>query len=67
MTALVSAGSGTASFFARFGRALIAASAGQGRLDEATRLRAKTDAELAEIGLKRDDIVHHVFRDIYWL
>ena len=30
-------------------------------------LNAKSDAELAELDLKREDIVHHVFRDLYYL
>lgn len=53
-----------AGFFASLGRALTAASEGQARLDEAARLQAKSDAQLAELGIKRDDIVRHVFRDM---
>jgi hypothetical protein len=34
-----------------------------GRLDQVDALRAKSDAELAGMGLTRDRIVHHVFRD----
>jgi hypothetical protein len=33
------------------------------RLDEIQRLQALTDAELARLGIQRDRIVHHVFRD----
>ncbi len=29
-------------------------------------LEAKSDAELAKMGIKRDDIVHYVFRDLYY-
>lgn len=29
-------------------------------------LEAKTDQELAEMGLKRDDIVRHVFQDLFY-
>lgn len=36
------------------------------RVREAERLNAMTDAALAEKGLKREDIVRHVFRDVYW-
>ncbi len=39
----------------------------QSRLDRVQRLRAKSDAELAEIGLRRDEIVRHVFRDRLFL
>ena len=56
-------GTAITGFFARLARAAMAASTGQARLDEANRLQAKSDAELAELGLKREDIIHHVFRD----
>lgn len=39
----------------------------QGRVDRIQALEAKTDAELAEMGLTRDSIVHHVFRDLYYI
>lgn len=29
-------------------------------------LEAKSDAELAEMGLKREDIVRHVFQDLFY-
>lgn len=53
--------------FLKFGRAIMTNSAGQRRIDRVERLRAKTDAELAELNLKRDDIVHYVFKDIYYV
>jgi len=31
------------------------------------KLNAKSDAELAKMGLRREDIARHVFRDIYHL
>jgi len=34
------------------------------RIDRITALHAKTDGELAEMGLTRDRIAHHVFRDL---
>lgn len=37
------------------------------RYDEVLRLQAKTDAELAELGLTRDRIAAHVFRDMYYV
>lgn len=37
------------------------------RRDRIEALEAKTDAELAEIGLRRENIVHHVFRDLYYV
>ncbi|EPX75672.1 hypothetical protein [Salipiger mucosus] len=33
------------------------------RLRQADKLSAMSDAELARRGLRRDEIVHHVFRD----
>lgn len=38
---------------------------GQRRIDEVRRLQAKSDAELAALGLSRDRIVHFVFRDMF--
>ena len=34
---------------------------------QVTFLQSKTDEELAAMGIKRDDIVHHVFRDTYYV
>ena len=46
---------------------LIAAGANSGRMRQVTFLQSKTDEELAAMGIKRDDIVHHVFRDTYYV
>ncbi|MGR3511166.1 MAG: DUF1127 domain-containing protein [Paracoccaceae bacterium] len=35
------------------------------RLAEVRRLQACTDAKLAELGVERENIVRHVFRDLY--
>ncbi|SDI17805.1 hypothetical protein [Lutimaribacter saemankumensis] len=37
------------------------------RRAEMQALEAKTDEELAAMGLKRDGIAHHVFRDLYYV
>ena len=37
------------------------------RMDVYTALQNKTDDELAEMGIKRDDIVRHVFGDLFYL
>ncbi|MCM2560737.1 hypothetical protein M8756_03265 [Lutimaribacter sp. EGI FJ00015] len=37
------------------------------RRAEIEALSAKTDAELAEMGLRRDRIAHYVFRDLYYV
>ena len=53
-------------FFQSLNRAITVNSTVQMRLIRVQRLQALTDAELAAKGLKRDDIVHHVFRDLFW-
>ncbi|KPP86672.1 MAG: protein of unknown function containing DUF1127 domain [Rhodobacteraceae bacterium HLUCCO07] len=37
------------------------------RRDRIDALEARSDAELAQMGLKREDIVRHVFRDLYYV
>ncbi len=51
-------------FFAALGRAVFTARAAEARVHEMERLMAKSDAELAELGLRREDIARHVFRGI---
>jgi hypothetical protein len=51
---------------ARFGAALVANSPGQRRVDQVHALQAKSDAELAAMNLRRDEIVYHVFRDRFF-
>ncbi|OSQ51018.1 DUF1127 domain-containing protein [Marivita geojedonensis] len=36
------------------------------RIREVERLQALSDEALAKKGLKREDIVRHVFRDVFW-
>jgi len=42
---------------------LIAIGETSGRMRELNALQGKSDAQLAAMGLKREDIVRHVFRD----
>ncbi|RKT30787.1 hypothetical protein BXY70_2780 [Roseovarius halotolerans] len=37
------------------------------RRDKIEALEAKSDEELASMGLRRDDIVHHVYRDLFYV
>ncbi|WP_322866402.1 hypothetical protein U5922_009455 [Aquicoccus sp. G2-2] len=37
------------------------------RRDRIEALQAKTDAELATLGIKRDDIISYVFRDLFYI
>lgn len=53
--------------WARMADILDRLAAAQSRAGEVERLNAKTDAELARMGLKREDIARHVFRDILYL
>ena len=53
--------------FRAIGRFFITVMEQNSRVQLVERLNAKSDAELAEMGLSRDEIVHHVFRDLYYL
>ncbi|MEM9578747.1 MAG: DUF1127 domain-containing protein [Pseudomonadota bacterium] len=55
---------GIKSFFAICGNAMISASAANRRLQTVERLNRKSDAELAALGIRREDIVRHVFIDM---
>ena len=47
--------------FSSFGKALMENSAGNRRLSQVRALQAKSDAELATLNIKRDEIVDRVF------
>lgn len=53
-------------FFSALGSALLVSSAYTSRVQDFQALHAKSDEELAELGIKRDEIVHHVFQDLYY-
>ena len=38
-----------------------------GRRRQIEALQAKSDAELAEMGIARERIAHHVFKDLYYI
>jgi len=52
---------------ARIGGFFTDLAAARSRSEEVARLNAKSDAELARMGLRREDIVRHVFRDILYI
>jgi uncharacterized protein YjiS (DUF1127 family) len=52
-------------FFAALGRSFIAYMERSSRLVEIDRLNAMSDEELAKIGVRRDRIAYHVFRDCF--
>ena len=55
------------SFFAGLGQGFNAYLERRSRSEEIRRLEARTDAELAAMGISRDRIPHHVFRDLFYL
>lgn len=54
-------------FFKRFGQGMNAYLESRARGAQIEALEAKSDDELARMGLTRDRIVAHVFRDTYWI
>lgn len=54
-------------FFSRSGQGVNAYLEARSVRDRIEALEAKSDAELAAMGLTRDRIVPHVFRDRLWL
>lgn len=54
------------SVFAAIGRGLHAYAERRTRRGEIERLNALSDAELAKLGITRDHIPQHVFRDLSW-
>lgn len=50
-----------------FGRFCVTVMDHNSRIHQINNLRAKSDDELAEMGLTRDEIVHHVMSDLYYL
>ena len=54
-------------YFARIGQGVNAHAEIRARQDEIERLFEKSDSQLAAMGLTRDGIPHHVFRDRFWV
>ena len=54
-------------FFAWLGEGLNAYMDARSRQDKIAALQAKSDEELAQMGISRDRIVQHVFRDMVGL
>jgi uncharacterized protein YjiS (DUF1127 family) len=52
-------------FFSALARAVASSSGAQARYDRVRRLQALSDADLAERGIARDDIVRHVFAEVF--
>ena len=55
---------GIKAVFSFIGMSLVAAAQANRRVKLVEQLSAKSDAELAEMGMRREDIVRHVFADV---
>lgn len=55
------------SMFKSIGASIAHATEASSRISRVEQLRAKSDRELADMGIERDDIVHHVFKDLYYI
>ncbi|AHD03355.1 DUF1127 domain-containing protein [Leisingera methylohalidivorans] len=53
--------------FAAVGNALVAIAEADSRMRAARQLNAMSDEELAERGLRREDIVRHIFSDRFYI
>ncbi len=66
----ISTPSGLSDFFSKLFDRMTAGMEGHAhrmsRRDQIEALEAKSDAELAEMGLKRDQIAYHVFHDLFY-
>lgn len=54
-------------FFSAIGHTLVAIGEANPRMRRIEALQRLTDEQLAAKGLRRDDIVRHVFGDVYYL
>ena len=54
-------------FFSGLGAGLVAYMERRSRAAEIAALEAKSDAELAELGVKREQIPAYVFRDLFYV
>lgn len=55
------------SFFGTIGHALVKVGEANSRFQEVERLNRMSDEQLAELGVKRDEIPRHVFRDLFYV
>lgn len=59
--------SGYERMFASILRGMTAYADARSRRDRIEALEAKSDAELARLGIRRDEIAYHVFRDLFYV
>lgn len=53
-------------FFATVARAIFVSSQSNRRMHMVQELQSKSDDELAALNIKRDDIIRHVFGDLFY-
>ncbi|MDV4143499.1 hypothetical protein [Shimia sp. FJ5] len=53
--------------FNAIGKAMIRLAESNSRMQEVNYLNGLTDAELNKRGIKRSEIAHHVFKDVYYV
>ncbi len=56
-----------AGFFSGFFSALVRVAESNTRVTEVEKLQSLSDEELAAKGIRRDDIVRHVYRDVLYI
>jgi uncharacterized protein YjiS (DUF1127 family) len=56
-----------AAFFSSIGNGFVRFAENHARVRAAAELHAMSDMQLAKLGLKREDIIRHVFSDRYYL
>lgn len=56
-----------AAFFASIAKGMETYAHHLSRMDQVEALNAKTDAELAALGVSRDEIPRYVFRDLFYV
>lgn len=61
------AGTSVGAFFRSVGHAMMVNSTANQRLNRIHALQAKSDAELAALRIRREHIVHEVFKDLYYI
>ncbi len=54
-------------FFAGLSKSIDLAASTRHRVTQMERLNAKTDTQLEELGIRREDIARYVFRDILYI
>jgi len=57
---------GLREFGAKLGQAMIVNRSLDARMAQIEKLQSKSDAELKELGLRRDQIATYVFRDLFY-